>query len=162
MTDRHDADYAIEFGEYLAKASEEYITAVGDAFGGVSIPSVGDHDAYCDTHRGLASAIYEFRKRARRVQRRVGTRINELLAANNREVERRRAAEGENCNLRLRLENRGDIIMDMCTEYRQQREEIEHLKQRRDALVKEVNDLRERVSHFGLKPDVSEISRRAA
>lgn len=56
--ERTSADYAIEFGEYLAKAAEAYVedsTCAVDA---------------ADSYRALKSAIYEFRKRASRAKAR--------------------------------------------------------------------------------------------
>lgn len=54
---RTDTDYAIEFGEYLAKAAESYMQAVADY-------GADDPDATNDAWDALRSAIYEFRKRA--------------------------------------------------------------------------------------------------
>jgi hypothetical protein len=60
MTERSERtpkDYAIEFGEYLAKAADRYLSAVN---------AWEDYDEG-DARRSLESAIYEFRKRAARV-----------------------------------------------------------------------------------------------
>jgi hypothetical protein len=57
--ERDDKDYAIEFGEYLAKAAEAHLAGY--------IAGVTDHEA--DLTRSLRLAIYEFRKRAGRVIR---------------------------------------------------------------------------------------------
>jgi hypothetical protein len=52
---RDAKDFAIEFGGYLAKAAERYITVMNDEH--------SDYDIDCDALRGLINAIYEFRKR---------------------------------------------------------------------------------------------------
>lgn len=52
---RTHADYAIEFGEYLARSAEGYVAARG-------------REAKTDALRVLRSAIYEFRKRASRAK----------------------------------------------------------------------------------------------
>lgn len=65
-TTRTDADYAIEFGRYLATAAEHYMRAVNDYHAG---GKANDTDGMSDMWRGLQSAIYEFRKRADRADR---------------------------------------------------------------------------------------------
>lgn len=55
---RTPKDFAIEFGEYLAVAAEFYLEA--------STMFRSDSDLQNDAYRNLKSAIYEFRKRARR------------------------------------------------------------------------------------------------
>jgi hypothetical protein len=57
--ERTSKDYAIEFGEYLARAADRYL-AVVDAW----------EEGYAegDARRSLESAIYEFRKRAARAK----------------------------------------------------------------------------------------------
>jgi hypothetical protein len=67
---RDDKDYAIEFGEYLAKAAEELMAAINDQAG------VDDYDGglaradaaqrVTEAWRGLQEGVYEFRKRAAR------------------------------------------------------------------------------------------------
>lgn len=56
MPDRTDKDYAIEFGEYLARAAEQFRDCVQD--------TMSAHDTIADRWAGLNSAIHEFRKRA--------------------------------------------------------------------------------------------------
>lgn len=60
-TGRTPKDYAIEFGEYLAKAAEQYLEQrnLYDA-------KESDSDALMDAWRALRSSIGEFRKRATR------------------------------------------------------------------------------------------------
>jgi hypothetical protein len=56
---RTDKDFAIEFGEYLAKAAEHFQDVMQAERAGDY-----DQDAVGDAWRALDSAIYEFRKRA--------------------------------------------------------------------------------------------------
>jgi hypothetical protein len=58
---RDEKDFAIEFGEYLAKAAERFQDSMQDEL-------AGRHDEQLRTERwrALDSAIYEFRKRAQR------------------------------------------------------------------------------------------------
>lgn len=67
---RDDKDYAVEFGEYLAKAADRFMGAV-NALQAARMTS--DFGAECEAEpehteawRGLREAIYEFRKRATR------------------------------------------------------------------------------------------------
>jgi hypothetical protein len=64
---RDAKDFAIEFGEYLAKAAEHFQEML-------QAEPVGEHDysALHDAWRGLHSAIYEFRKRAAIANTRIG------------------------------------------------------------------------------------------
>lgn len=57
MAERDAKDFAIEFGRYLANAAEEFIATINDT-----------PNDYSDAWRGLERAIYEFRKRADKVQ----------------------------------------------------------------------------------------------
>lgn len=72
-TRRTDADYAIEFGGYLAKAAEDFLTA-WNLVGELDLCGVeGDAldaatDALGDHSKGLRSAVYEFKKRAERAK----------------------------------------------------------------------------------------------
>lgn len=52
--ERDTKDYAVEFGEYLAKAAEAYMR----------FPLANGLDRALDAYRALRSAVYEFRKRA--------------------------------------------------------------------------------------------------
>lgn len=61
---RDEKDYAIEHAEYLAKAAENYLTAVGDEVWTEMTESAQDN--LRDKTRALRGAIYEFRKRAER------------------------------------------------------------------------------------------------
>ncbi len=54
-----DKDFAIEFGEYLAKAAEQFQDVIQAELAGNH-----DQDVLSDTWRALDSAVYEFRKRA--------------------------------------------------------------------------------------------------
>lgn len=63
-TERDDKDYAIEFGEYLAKAAEAFMKFMNDT--GVRINNPELQDSMTDHWRGLQLRIYEFRKRATR------------------------------------------------------------------------------------------------
>ncbi len=72
---RTDADYAIEFGGYLAKAAEDFLAArdrfieldEGDEV--LAEGALADaEEAVSDHHAGLREAIYEFRKRAERAK----------------------------------------------------------------------------------------------
>lgn len=65
---RTDADYAIEFGEYLAAAAEHYLFTSDKYRDQVENGARhGIHsDFVSDAWQGLQSAIYEFRKRATR------------------------------------------------------------------------------------------------
>jgi hypothetical protein len=53
---RTDKDFAIEFGEYLAKAADATLALRDDM----------DPDEITETWERLRSAVHEFRKRARR------------------------------------------------------------------------------------------------
>jgi hypothetical protein len=57
--------FAIEFGEYLAKSSEQYLSVVAEVTE-LSTAHSADADSLTDAYRALKSAIYEFRKRANR------------------------------------------------------------------------------------------------
>ncbi len=57
--DRTKKDFAIEFGEYLAKAAENFQDVVQFELAGHH-----DLDLMSDAWRALDSAIYEFRKRS--------------------------------------------------------------------------------------------------
>lgn len=59
--DRSPKDFAIEFGEYLAQAAEQFQDMMQDVLKGDY-----DQDAMSDAWRNLDGAIYEFRKRAKR------------------------------------------------------------------------------------------------
>jgi len=65
---RTDADYAIEFGEYMAVAAERYLD-VSDKYRD-QVQNGARHgihpDMVSDAWDGLRSAVYEFRKRAAR------------------------------------------------------------------------------------------------
>lgn len=65
---RTDADYAIEFGEYMAVAAEHYLD-VSDKYRD-QVENGARHnihrDMVSDAWGGLRSAVYEFRKRATR------------------------------------------------------------------------------------------------
>lgn len=65
---RTDADYAIEFGEYLAVAAEHYLDVSGKYRDQVENGARhGIHpDHVSDAWSSLKSAVYEFRKRATR------------------------------------------------------------------------------------------------
>lgn len=65
MTDRTPADYAIEHAEYMAKAAEAFMNIVGPLIS--PRLTTADHDLLTDHRQALASGIYEFRKRATRV-----------------------------------------------------------------------------------------------
>jgi hypothetical protein len=56
---RDAKDFAIEFGEYLAKAAEHFQDILQTELKGEH-----DYNALHDAWGGLDSAIYEFRKRA--------------------------------------------------------------------------------------------------
>ena len=60
MAERDAKDFAIEFGEYLAKSAEQFRAFVN--IHGTVPDSV--RDEMTDHWSGLTSAIYEFRKRA--------------------------------------------------------------------------------------------------
>ena len=64
--DRSDKDYAIEYGEYLAKASERFQHTVNVAMQAIVEGDDIDHDLTNEAWSALSSAIYEFRKRAAR------------------------------------------------------------------------------------------------
>ena len=57
MTERTNQDYAIEFGEYLAKAAEEFMAEQNRA-------SMADGLPCAESWLGLRLAIHEFRKLA--------------------------------------------------------------------------------------------------
>lgn len=61
--DRSPKDYAIEFGEYLAQAAEQFQAMMQDFLKGDY-----DRDAISDAWGKLDSAIYEFRKRKVRAE----------------------------------------------------------------------------------------------
>lgn len=61
--DRSPKDYAIEFGEYLAKAAERFQDTIQCVLKGDY-----DQDELTERWRALDSAIYEFRKRALRAE----------------------------------------------------------------------------------------------
>jgi hypothetical protein len=65
---RTDADYAIEFGEYMAVAAEHYLDVL-DKYRD-QVENGREHhihpDMVSDAWSGLRSAVYEFRKRATR------------------------------------------------------------------------------------------------
>lgn len=67
---RDDKDYAIEFGEYLAKAAERFMDSENAVEAARMLSDFGaEQDASADhseAWRSLESAIYEFRKRAAR------------------------------------------------------------------------------------------------
>lgn len=68
VTERTPQDFAIEFGEYMAKAAEEYMKAISETFGKARITKNVDFTQASEAYRGLTSGIYEFRKRAARAQ----------------------------------------------------------------------------------------------
>ncbi len=59
---RTDKDFAIEFGEYLAQAAELFLAAIDTDDLNVNGGTLWDH------YKALASAIYEFRTRAARIE----------------------------------------------------------------------------------------------
>lgn len=69
----NDRDRAIEFAEYMAKAAERFMRRADGALClSMNLErEVPDHlrDALSDGHQSLRSGIYEFRKRAQRVNR---------------------------------------------------------------------------------------------
>jgi predicted GIY-YIG superfamily endonuclease len=68
MSERTDADYAIEFGEYLASAASDAIQAFNEHLRDIETmdPDEIDNDPLADALSRLRSDIYEFRKRAAR------------------------------------------------------------------------------------------------
>lgn len=64
---RDDKDYAIEFGRYLANAARTFMEAYNNADIAREKGEDPNGDAMTDAWRGLDSAIYEFEKRAARV-----------------------------------------------------------------------------------------------
>ena len=64
---RTDKDYAIEHGGYLADAAEAYIDE-RNKYDALDQVDVAEQDLLNDHFRALNSAIYEFRKRAKRSQ----------------------------------------------------------------------------------------------
>jgi len=67
-------DKALEFAEYMAKDAESFLAAANTLRAleaGEDVPELGDVEAadsaYTDHYRGLTDAIYEFRKRAKKV-----------------------------------------------------------------------------------------------
>ena len=66
MGERSDKDYAIEHGEYLAKASERFQQTINVAMRAIVEGDDIDHDSTNDAWSALSSAIHEFRKRAAR------------------------------------------------------------------------------------------------
>lgn len=62
---RDAKDFAIEFGEYLAKDVEAFLQLLNESG---AAAHVKDQEGLTDHWRGLQSAIYEFRKRAGRVR----------------------------------------------------------------------------------------------
>lgn len=65
-TGRTPKDYAIEFGEYLAKAAVFYMDTRNLADSANERGAEFDYDRLTDAFRALHSAVYEFRKRAER------------------------------------------------------------------------------------------------
>lgn len=63
MSERDAKDYAIEFGEYLAKAAQNYLNLV-DAQPSSTLGNADAEDWLREARGQLWSAIYEFRKRA--------------------------------------------------------------------------------------------------
>lgn len=61
--ERDAKDFAIEFGEYLAKDVETFLDFLNKSG---AAAHVKDQDSMTDHWRRLQSAIYEFRKRAER------------------------------------------------------------------------------------------------
>ena len=64
--ERTPKDYAIEVGEYLAKAAEHFMDEQNKWDMAVAAGNDDDCDARSDAWNSLRSAIYEFRKRAAR------------------------------------------------------------------------------------------------
>jgi hypothetical protein len=64
---RDDKDYAIEFGRHLVVAARAFMDAHNNAEMAREKDEEQDGDALTDAWRGLSSAIYEFEKRAARV-----------------------------------------------------------------------------------------------
>ena len=62
---RTDKAFAIEFGEYLANAAEQFLVVVNNL---KPAPVALLDDVVRDHGRGLECAIYEFRKRAARTK----------------------------------------------------------------------------------------------
>lgn len=60
--ERTDKDYAIEFGGYLANAAERFMQHHNEKV----YPTAENADVGVELWRGLKSAIYEFRKRAKK------------------------------------------------------------------------------------------------
>jgi hypothetical protein len=59
---RSDKDFAIEFGGYLANSSDRFLDAVQGYLRG----DEGGDDLLAERWKALDSAIYEFRKRAKK------------------------------------------------------------------------------------------------
>jgi hypothetical protein len=65
-TERSAKDFAIEFGGYLADSAEAFMAALNEY--DVNPEADGAADVRGDCWKGLASAVYEFRKRADRAK----------------------------------------------------------------------------------------------
>jgi hypothetical protein len=66
--ERSDKDYAIEFGEYLATAADDFMREQ-NRFSALELDgddTQADRDAQSDAWKRLQNAVYEFRKRATR------------------------------------------------------------------------------------------------
>jgi hypothetical protein len=63
---RTEQDYAIEHGEYLAKSAERFQQVLNVVLQANVDGNEVDYDHMNDVWNALSSAIYEFRKRARR------------------------------------------------------------------------------------------------
>lgn len=67
---RDDKEYAIEFGEYLAKAAERFMEAVNALQAARMLSDFGAEmkaePEHTEAWKGLGEAVYEFRKRATR------------------------------------------------------------------------------------------------
>lgn len=61
MVERTPKDFAIEFGEYMAQAADNYLAASDS-------PETEDDNAKHEAWIALRSAVYEFRKRADRAK----------------------------------------------------------------------------------------------
>lgn len=68
--ERDDKDYAIEFGEYLAKAAVQFMDAINASQAARMLSDFGAQteaeEVETDAWKGLREAVYEFRKRATR------------------------------------------------------------------------------------------------
>lgn len=67
---RDDKDFAIEFGEYLATAADDFLVALNHRDAALRLSDFGAEqaadEALTDHWRALQDAVYEFRKRAAR------------------------------------------------------------------------------------------------